>query len=537
MSGTKRCRTAVVSIAVAVLVGSGTAVAGAETPVAGTVPPADLPWAGCGLTNEAVTAGVQCASMPVPLDHDDPAGPQLQIALARVPATNPAQRIGSVFVNLGGPGSPVVEAVQIAGAGRLAALNERFDIVAFDPRGVGKSTPAIDCDVAPAEGPVVVPIDTVDALLAEAQRYVDACVAANGELLEHVSTADAARDLDLLRAAVGDEQLTYLGFSYGTFLGATYAALFPDRHRALVLDAALDPEQFVHDPMALRLEQLASFETALDRFLAACAADQAACSGFGGTDPAGAYDQLLAVAAQTPIPAEGYLPDPRPVVDDEILAVTARLLYSKQAWGLLGAALAQAAAGDASLFRALMDQVVVRREPDGSLDPFADRFRAISASDQQWPRDVQAYLELDAQERAVAPHFGGGLGQVVYALWPASDEDAYAGPFTVDPSSATPLVVGTTYDPATPYAGAVALVEQQGNSRLLTMDGDGHAAYGGNSTCIDSAVEAYLVDLVLPAEGTVCQQEVPFTAPGIAGPAAVARTGADLLTGVLAGGR
>ena len=524
-----RCRTAVVGLTVAVLVGAGTSVAAAGEPPAATPPP-ELPWAGCGLTAVAVTAGVQCASVPVPLDHDDPAGAQIDIALARVPATDPAQRIGSLFFNPGGPGGPAVEILQTVGQGPFAALNQRFDIVAFDPRGVGKSSPAIDCLVTPGEGPVVVPVgtDPADSLVSEAQRYVDSCVDDNGPILAHVSTANVARDLDLLRAAVGDEQLTYLGYSYGTFLGATYAALFPDRYRALVLDGALDPEQYVHDPEALRTAQAGGFEDALDRFLAACAADQVACSGFGGADPAAAYDELLATAAQTPIPAAGFVEDPRPVTPDEVLAVTAQLLYGKQAWGVLAAALAGARAGDATLFRALYNTVVDQREPDGSPDPFPDRFRAINAADQEWPRDVDAFLARADRDRMEFPHFGGFHGDIVQVLWPVDDEDAYGGPFAVDPSAPAPLVVGTTHDPATPYSGAEALAEQLGNAALLTMDGDGHTAYGGNSACIDRATEAYLVDLTLPAEGTVCAQEVPFAAPA----PAPAEAGPEGRTGV-----
>ena len=535
MTRTNNWRGAVVGSVIAVLVGSGTSVAGAQAPPPGAA--AELPWAGCGLTDVAVTAGVQCASVAVPLDHDDPAGAQVQIALARVPATDPARRIGSLFLNPGGPGGPAVESLQTAGPGRFATLNQRFDLVAFDPRGVGKSRPAIDClGLPPAGAPPTRPDVDVDALVADAQRYVSGCIADNGPILAHVSTANVARDLDLLRAAVGDEDLSYLGFSYGTFLGATYAALFPDRFRALVLDGALDPAQYIADPAALSSQQAAAFEEALDRFLAACAADQVACSGFGGADPVTAYDQLLAVAAQTPIPAGRYSPDPRPVTPDVVLAVTARLLYAKQAWGVLASALAEAEAGDASLLRALMASVVERRGPDGTPDPFVDRFLAITAGERAWPRDVGSYLERGAQQAVEAPHFGDAYGEVLYALWPVRDEDAYGGPFAVGASAPAPLVIGTTYDPATPYEGAVALTEQLGNARLLTMEGDGHTAYGGNSACIDQATEAYLVDLTLPPEGTVCVQEVPFEAPAPvpADAGAQARTGAELGLGAAA---
>jgi pimeloyl-ACP methyl ester carboxylesterase len=510
-----RCRAAVVSTLTVLVLGTGTGVAAAESPAgeAPTTPAAPLTWAGCGTTAEATAAGVECATADLPMDYDEPEGARVQIAVARVPATDPANRIGSLFFNFGGPGGPAVDYLQAAGAGVFATLNQRFDIVGFDPRGVGQSTPAIDCQVdQETQGiysvPVPTPLDIdVDAYVAKVQGYVDACLANNGEILEHVSTANVARDMDALRAAVGDEQLSYLGFSYGTFLGATYASLFPDRHRAMVLDGAVDADEYINDPFSHIATQTAGFETALARFAEACAVDQVACSGFGGTDPYLAYDKLLAQADAAPLPATGYPADPRPVTADDIRTVTLPLLYAKQNWGLLAAVLAEAAAGDGSTVRAILDQVVYA---DGAS---TDRYFTISASEQRYPQDdLEVYLDRGAESWASFPHFwsNSGYAEINYALWPAHDEDAFAGPFDVPASSVPPLVIGTTYDPATPYAGAVSLVADLGNARLLTMEGDGHTAYGGNSACIDTATDAYLISGTLPAEGTVCQQEVPF---------------------------
>jgi pimeloyl-ACP methyl ester carboxylesterase len=510
-----RRRIAAVSTLTVLVLGAGTPVAAAESPAAEPLPGAvpELAWAGCGTTAAATAAGVQCATADLPMDHDEPDGASVQIAVARVPATDPANRIGSLFFNFGGPGGPAVEYLQTAGAGLFAALNQRFDIVGFDPRGVGQSTPSIDCQVdQETQGiystPVPSPLDIdVDAYVAKVQGYVDACVANNGEILEHVSTANVARDMDALRAAVGDDQLTYLGFSYGTFLGATYAALFPDRHRAMVLDGALDADEYINDPLSALATQTAGFETALARFTEACAVDQVACSGFGGVDPYLAYDKLLAQADAAPIPADGYTADPRPVTADDIRTVTLPLLYAKRNWGLLAAVLAETAAGDGSTVRAILDQVVYA---DGAS---SDRYFTIGASEQRYPQgDLDVYLDRGAESWASFPHFwsNSGYAEINYALWPAHDEDAYAGPFDVPESSPAPLVIGTTYDPATPYPGAVSLVADLGNARLLTMEGDGHTAYGGNSACIDAATDAYLIDGLLPEAGTVCQQEVPF---------------------------
>ncbi len=506
----------VVGALVALLVVGGAPAAATEeaSSAASTIPVPPLSWAACGLTEEATAADVQCATAGLPLDYDEPAGKQVQIAVAKVPATDPANRIGSLFFNFGGPGGPAVDYLQAAGAGLFATLNQRFDIVAFDPRGVGQSTPRIDCqvdertaDFYPSPAPTPLDVD-VEELVSGAQRYVDACVAANGELLEHVSTANVARDMDALRAAVGDEQLSYLGFSYGTFLGATYASLFPDRYRAMVLDGALDPTEYITDPVGLSTAQASAFELALTRFTEACAVDQVACSGFGGTDPYLAYDRLLAAAAAAPLPADGYPADPTPVTADDIRAVTLTLLYSKQNWGQLAALLASAQAGDGSPIRAILD-LIVNSDEVGS-----DPFLSISAGEQQWPRDVQEYLDRGAEEWVAFPHFWASFAyaEVSLALWPARDEDAFAGPFEVPATSPAPLVIGTTYDPATPYRWSLQMVEDLGNATLLTMEGDGHTAYGGNSACIDTATEAYLVDVTLPAPGTVCTQEVPFTA-------------------------
>jgi pimeloyl-ACP methyl ester carboxylesterase len=511
-------RTSVLSGLTAVLVVFAPAVASA-TPAGRLAQPDEpvpaLSWAGCATTPAGTAAGVQCATAALPMDYDQPQGTQVQIAVARVPAADRTQRIGSLFFNFGGPGGSAVDYLQGSGAGLFSALNARFDIVAFDPRGVGQSVPSIDCGVdqeteglAPRPAPTPVNLNA-GALVAHARSYVDSCLANNGEILQHVSTANVARDMDALRAAVGDERLSYLGFSYGTFLGATYAGLFPDRYRALVLDGAVEPDNWIYDPVAQSTTQLVAFEVALDRFLAACAADQTACSGFGGSDPFTAYDALLASAAATPIPAPRNTANPRPVTADDIRGVTAQLLYAKQFWGVLAAALSQAESGDGSLLRVILDLIAA---PE---DPGPDRFFAISGSEQRWPRNVDTYLERGAREWVDSPHFWAqfAYAEIPFALWPVRDRDAYEGPFTVGPSSPTPLVIGTTYDPATPYSMAVSMVKELGNARLLTMEGDGHTAYGRNSACVDSATNAYLIAGTLPAEGTVCEQEVPFLAP------------------------
>jgi pimeloyl-ACP methyl ester carboxylesterase len=490
-----------------------------SAPVASAGSKGSLAWKDCSQVPELV---VECASQNVPLDYDRPGGKTIVIAVARVPARDQAHRIGSLFFNLGGPGAPAVDFLQIGGGAMFDALNERYDIVGFDPRGVGQSSPSIDCKAnQETEGPNSQPFPTpltldLRALLAKDQRYLRRCAALNGKILSHVSTADTARDMDVLRNAVGDQKLSYLGFSYGTFLGSTYAALFPNKFRALVLDGPLDADEYLSDPLKGSNAQTAAFERALGRFFGACAANQTACLKSGGVDPWDAYDQLVDAANASPIPAPRYTPDPRPVDGDDLNAAAGIMMYAKEFWPLWAEALATAQAGDGSLVRAIVDELFYGRDPDtGQYDPGSDGFYAIYGAEAHWPTDIGTYLREGDQAWGMFDHFYSihGYTELNFGLWPATARDTYEGPFRVKDSAPTPLVVATTYDPATPYRGALKLVRELGNARLLTMRGDGHTAYGGSSPCIDDAVNTYLLEGTLPAAGTVCRQEVPFEQP------------------------
>jgi pimeloyl-ACP methyl ester carboxylesterase len=501
------------SAAAMVLFGAPAASANHQQPRPG------LSFEPCGQTEDAATT--ECATADLPMDYDRPRGAQVHIAVARVPAADQAHRIGSLFFNFGGPGAPTVDYLQAAGASGLwHSLNQRFDIIAFDPRGVGQSTPAIDCKAdQETEGiysqPFTTPLNLdVRALLAKDTGYARDCLRNNGEILSHVSTANVARDMDAIRELLGESKLNYLGFSYGTFLGATYASLFPGNYRAMVLDGPLDATTYINRPWSGLAQQSAGFERALGRFFQACAANQVACSGFGGGDPWDAYDQLVERANANPIPATGYTADPRPVDGDDIDFGAIGELYAKELWSELGQALAQAANGDASLMREIVDGDYVRND-DGTYDPSLDRYFTIGATEQRYPRDLGFYLDRGEEAWGDFDHvyWNNGYVELNYGLWPARDKDAYAGPFRVRGSAATPLVVATTYDPATPYRGALRLVRDLGNARLITMRGDGHTAYGGQSACIDSAVEAYLNASTLPPDGTVCRQDTQFTPP------------------------
>jgi len=504
-------------LAAAALLGAAPAAAPAAVP--------ELRWSDCG-------EGFGCATARVPLDHSRPRGRQVELALIRRPATDRARRIGSLFLNPGGPGASGVDLVRAAGGpdGPLAPLNDRFDLVGWDPRGTGASRPAVDCAVdQERQGPFAQPFTRPEpeqeaAAVERARAYIARCLQRNRGFLPFLSTANTARDLDLLRQAVGDEDLSYLGFSYGTFLGATYASLFPQRHRALVLDGAVD-EAWTTRWLEATREQTSAFERGLGRFLTACAADQAACSGFGGADPWTAYDELLERLDAQPVAVPG-VPD-RPVDGDDARAASVLGLYSKSLWGLLGAGLAQAQAGDGTLLRVLAD-ALYGREDDGSFSPSIDAFVAIAGLDQRSDGGVRTHLRAGRHSWRLFDHFwwNSGYGDLTFGLWPVAPRGVFRGPFQAAADAPTTLVVGTTYDTATPYRWARDLTRDLGNARLLTLRGDGHTAYGGSSACIDAAVEAYLEEGVLPAEGTVCRQELAFSAPA-ARAAAASRSAAS----------
>ncbi len=457
----------------------------------------------------------ECASATVPKVYGQPGRGRFTLAVTRLPATDQENKIGSLFVNYGGPGASAVDITQAVAEFLWAPFRERFDIVAFDPRGTGATSQAIDCRVNQEElgtysQPFFEPGDDLNAYLDRIDTYWQRCQALNRGVLRYTSTANYARDMDLLRRSVGDAKLNYFGFSYGTFIGATYAALFPDRFRAMVLDGAVDPELYINRPTSHLRIQTAAFEKAFGRFMMTCAAHRDFCS-FGGNDPWLAFDRLVERADRSPIPAGGA--DPRPVDGEDVLAGTFGALYSKFAWTPLANALNALAAGDATAMRELANSFY-GREDDGTYSPLGDRYLALSA-EQRYGDDIRPYLEACEESWEAFDHawWNAGCVELYWRAIPVKAQGAYYGPWTVPASANTPLVVGTRYDPATPYRAAVRAVRRMGNARLLTMNGDGHTAFLNGSACIDAAVILYITDLVLPPEGTQCDQDVPFPLP------------------------
>ncbi len=465
-----------------------TTVAPTTTPATTVAPfePASPVWEPCG-------DGVDCATLTVPLDHADPAGETIELALVRRPATA-ADRIGHLLVNPGGPGGSGVDFVRSAG-GLFDDVAPRFDVVGFDPRGVGASTP-IDC-LADDELDAWLAVDLGpdDAaeraeLLDRAERFAAGCLELTGELLAHVATADVVDDMDLIRRALGEEQLTYLGFSYGTLLGVRYLEAYGDRARAMVLDAAVDPTL---PGLELAVGQARGFDAAVEAFLADCAADDG-CP-FGGADPGAALDDLLARVEDVPLLTQDGRPVGPGLAELGILAAT----YNPATWPVLAQGLADAELGDGDVLLLLADLFTERE--DGRFASNAwEALYAVNCLD-DGPLTID---EIEALARRLDDEGLRVAGSAAWfgapcASWPVTGRQ---DPRRVDVTADVPVVVvGTTGDPATPYRWAVTTAEAIPGAALLTREGEGHTAVG-RSPCIAEAAREFLVTAVVPADRT-----------------------------------
>jgi pimeloyl-ACP methyl ester carboxylesterase len=456
-----------------------------------TVKPAR--WTDCG-------GGFSCAEIRVPRDYSAPTQGYLNVSIIRAAATKPASRIGSLVVNPGGPGASGVDFVRSSLAIFPKAIRERFDVVGFDPRGVNSST-AIRCidnlDGHDALDPSPDTPAELEALVDSAHVYADACASRNDTTLAYLSTDAVARDLDLIREAVGDTGLTYLGFSYGTSIGARYAELFPKRIRAMALDGAIDPAL---DLEGLRAGQARGFEGALSRFLKDCAR-RASCAFHENGNSVKAFDTLMASIDRQPLPAI-RLQDPRVVGSGLAWYAVLGSLYSKGYWPVLATALEQAKDGDGSLLLVISDPFRGRK-PNGSYSNLQDAYTANTCLDYPAPTDVATYTGWARQLTAAAPHFAEMIAynDLICAFWAIP---AQGRPHAVSAPDAPPIViVGSTGDPATPYAWSKALAGQLRSSVLITREGEGHTGYA-DSTCVQEAVDTYLVELKAPKDGLRC---------------------------------
>ncbi|GAB2672351.1 alpha/beta hydrolase [Thalassiella azotivora] len=497
-----------------------------------------MAWRDCGPGLEAF----DCATVQVPLDHDDPTGPTTSIALTRLPASDPQRRVGSLFTNPGGPGGSGVDFVQTAAPFVYTPeVLARFDVVGFDPRGVGASDPATCYRTAEQEAVETAGLPAFPVGEAQEHRFIGqnarlgtSCTLTSPDRFSHASTANVARDLDLLRQAVGDDRLTYAGYSYGTFLGATYARLFPDRVRALVLDGPLDPVAYTGadgDPRSVgaRIGQGPAASETFGEFLRTCGqAGPAACPLAALGDPSQVSEAVLDRLRREPVVVE--VPGAPPVVVDYPLMVVVMFqsMYSPVLWPDLAATFAMLATAPgpaagavpasspqvASLLAAAREpadqQGLQTRPRRGEEYPSLGGSLASLCADVEQPLAPRDFPAMVDDEAARAPHFGRlrAWAGIQCEFLRVDDEDAWAGPW--DQALDVPvLVIGTRFDPATPYWMAEPFAARFPDARVVTMQGWGHPALG-QSSCTDRVIERYLLEL-RATDGVTCPTDlVPF---------------------------
>jgi pimeloyl-ACP methyl ester carboxylesterase len=442
----------------------------------------------------------ECGRTEVPISYEEPEGATLPLSLVRARIAGQSDPIGSLMVNPGGPGASGV----YAAIGLALTLPEnvlkRFDLVGFDPRGVSSSTP-VECipaelkDRSIASEPRPTTAEDLDEAFALAQEVAEGCAEQYGDALGTFNTVDTARDMDRLRQSLGEEQLTYLGYSYGTTLGSTYAELFPDRVRAMVLDAAVDPDV---DQLADAEASAKAFEAGFDAFAKNCTGLIAGCP--LGAEPRQYVERLLGEADKTPIPSseEG---ETRKATAGVVLTAIQAALYSTESWPQLAQSLKAAADGDAKGVFTLADDYTGRLDDD-SYSNLLDANLAINCADTEETFEESEVRELAAEWDAKYPLFGAGAAVGLYtcSVWeaertPLPERDAEG--------SAPIVVIANTGDPVTPLPGAQDLAENLDSGVLLTWRNAGHTAYPRNG-CINDAVNAYLVNLEAPMDGLAC---------------------------------
>lgn len=470
-----------------------------------------IAWSGCG-------GGFQCGTLTVPLDWSKPSGATIKLAVIRKPAKDQAHRIGSVVINPGGPGESGVSFLRDFVSGRLPkGLNDRLDLVSWDPRGTGASSP-IECttvaeDLEPDPDPVPDTPAEKQQLLDRETHDTKECLQKAGPELPYVGTYDTVQDLDTLRAALGDAKLTYIGFSYGTEIGTVYLERYPGHVRAMVLDGVATTGA---DPVADSFRQAQSFESDLDAFLTDCRQRGQRCT-FGNGNPRQALLDLIArLKSGTRLPADYSTKDTKGHSHErkgtlgigELYPALALPLYNRSDWPALEQALTEAtdptSPNPGYLLLSFRDQLNGRND-DGTWSNVQDANSAISCADQtQRATNPLGDPAIAAQWAAQLPIFGAAFAVGLPGCWdwPAAQHPLQA-PTTI--AGVPPVVlIGSTMDPATPYSQAVALQKVIAGSVLLTWESADHTAYGRGSPCLDDPVTAYLESDTTPANGLHC---------------------------------
>jgi pimeloyl-ACP methyl ester carboxylesterase len=452
-------------------------------------------WSGCG-------DGFLCAAISVPIDYADPAAGRMALKLIRLPATDPAHRIGSLLINPGGPGASGIHYARNAQYAFSAGVRAAYDIVGFDPRGVGTSTP-VHC-LAAKDIDALLAYDGSPDTAAEEQgivdisrHFADGCMQRSAKILGHLGTVDAARDMDVIRGVVGDAKLNYFGDSYGTFLGATYAEEFPTKVGRLVLDGAIDPTL---SATTLAQGQLGGFERALGAFLSDCLRRTDCPVGPTVADARAQIARLVSDSDARPLRSSSG----RPVTQSLVVLGLIYPLYAKSLWPTLRIALGQALNGNGTTLLYAADSYSDRNADGTYASNQNEATYAVNCLDRPDHSTIPEIRATAARFAQTSPIFGAyfAWGDVPCTVWPVPPTDQ---PHAIHAAGAAPiLVLGTTRDPATPYEWAQRLASMLDSGRLLTRVGDGHTAYRRGSACTDDAVDAYLLHGTLPAAGTVC---------------------------------
>ncbi|CAB4860748.1 MAG: alpha/beta fold hydrolase [Actinobacteria bacterium] len=458
-----------------------------------------LEWSTC-------SSDLVCAWLTVPLDYANPGGRTIRLRVSKARATGPSEdRQGSLVVNPGGPGAPALDFAQSVASSIAPTVAKAFDVIGFDPRGVGESVPVI-CLTGPQTTRWLEADQSPDTaseerrLMALASSFARGCLQRSPMIATHLGTDDTIRDMDILRQALGDDSLNFLGFSYGTYLGALYAQQFPDRVGRFVLDGALDPSL---DLMEISKGQSVGFQVAVSRFASYCSR-RSNCP-YSGDQAAvlRGMNRLLMRLEIMPMRTGTA----RKLHQSEAVTAIFTSLYSKSFWPSLRSALAQAARGDGSGLLDIFDYANDRTGPNTYAGNLTSAFIAISCWDLPATPGAQGLgAAADAWSKGAAvPVMASTMawGNAPCSQWYGHSPRVPAPISTT--TTAPVLIVGTTFDPATPYAWAVSLSKQMPTSTLLTFRGDGHTAYGSGSDCISRAVDAYLLSGQQPAAGTVCR--------------------------------
>ena len=453
-------------------------------------------WAACPDT--APESLVQCGNLEVPFDYDNPDAGSFVLYIKRRQATVPSERIGSLLVNPGGPGFGGSSLADDAAYYFSESLLNRFDIIGWDPRGTGLTTPAVDCvdsfdEYVGLDSPPDTP-EEKQALIDASQAFNDKCEENAGTILPYISTRASAADINSIRLALGEEKISYFGFSYGSELGATWATMFPNTVRAAVLDGAVDP---LSTSTEEGIAQAAGFEKQLTTFLAQCS-KKATCEFHNDGNSEDAIDALLLDLDANPLVVSATR---TPVTQGVAFTAIAQAMYSDSYWPQLQSALADAQKGDGAGLLALYDDYY-QRKSDGSYGNELEAFLAISCLDDPGASSVE---EVDASVDAfvaAAPRLGANFAHgYSCALWPVPQ----AQQVTVSGKGAGPIIViGTTGDASTPLSSSRKMAKALESGVLLVVEADQHTGYGIN-TCIIMEVDNYLIDLTVPVNETICK--------------------------------